>query len=84
MKKFTTHERYLEHIGWYSTGVFLLAYLLASSKVIAADSLIYQILNLTGALGYSYFAYRRKVYQSLLANSIWAGIGIVAIIAILF
>ena len=83
MRKFNTHERFLEHIGWYSTAVFLLAYFLASSKIITADSLIYQGLNLTGALGYSYFAYRRKVYQSLFANMIWAIIGVVAIISLI-
>lgn len=82
-KKLARHYTSLEQLGWYCTALFLGAYFLVSAGIISSGSIFYQLLNLAGASGYSYYAYRRKVYPSVLANTIWALIGIVAITTIL-
>ncbi len=40
-----------EIIGWYGTFAILLAYALVSFKVIPVSDYLYQLLNLTGAVG---------------------------------
>ncbi len=83
-RKITGHRLFLEHLGWYCTAVFLAAYFMASAGIVSANSLIYQLLNLSGALGYTYYAHKKKVYPSVFANLIWALVGAFAVISIVF
>lgn len=72
-----------EVIGWYGTVAILLAYALLSFGAIASNSLFYQILNGTGALGIVYISFKKKIYQPGVLNTIWAVIATVAIIRLL-
>ena len=73
-----------EIFGWYGAIAILGAYALVSFSLIASDGLIFQLLNLTGALGLLAIGYYKKVYQSVILNIIWSIIGIVAIANIIF
>ena len=82
VKQLTNSKLFLEQLGWFSTGLFLLSYSLASVGFVAADSLTYQGLNIGGALGYSFYAHKRKIYPSLFANLVWAAVGLYALIVV--
>ncbi len=69
-----------EIIGWYGTTAIVLAYALLSFGFIASDTLIYQILNITGALGIVYISFKKKAYQPGILNIIWVVIAMIAII----
>ena len=67
-------------LGWYGVIAILLGYLLVSFNVVAAKSLGYQLLNLTGALGIIVEAMSKKDAQPAVLNGAWAIIAIVAIL----
>ena len=71
-----------ETIGWYGTIAILLAYALVSFGVIDAHSLLYQILNITGAGGIAYVSFLKRAYQPAVLNVVWAIIAVVAIIGL--
>ena len=75
-------DLFSEILGWYGCIAILGAYGFVSFSLIAAEGLVYQFLNITGSVGLLIIAYRKKVYQSVLLNIIWAIIGIVAVIRI--
>ena len=83
-RKITIQRPTLEHLGWYCTVMFLLAYVLASTGVAPANSLMYQLLNIFAASGYAFYAHKRKVYPSVFANIIWALVGAYAVATIVF
>ena len=72
-----------EIIGWYGTIAIVSAYALISFAYIDANSLLYQILNFTGALGIVYISLKKKTYQPGVLNIIWAFIALIAITQIL-
>ena len=72
-----------EIIGWYGAIAVVLAYALLSFGGMSSNNLIYQTLNITGALGIVYIAFRDKDYQSGVLNAVWALIALIAIINIL-
>ncbi len=72
-----------ETIGWYGTCAIVVAYALVSFSLLSTSSLIYQIMNGTGALGIVYISFKKKTYQPGVLNVIWAIIAFVAIIQIL-
>ena len=74
---------FIELAGWYGTLAILGAYALASFNIITSQSLLFQILNITGALGLIAVSFRKKVYQSVVLNVIWTFIGLAAIYNIL-
>lgn len=73
-----------EIIGWYGTVAIVAAFALVSFSFIQPTSLVYQILNGTGALGIVYISFLRKAYQPAVLNIIWTLIAVVAILKILF
>lgn len=73
----------VEIIGWYGVLAILGAYALLSFGFLNSNSLIYQILNGTGALGIAYDAFKDKNYQPAVLNVIWLIIAVIAIINIL-
>lgn len=73
-----------EIIGWYGTVAIVAAFALVSFSLLQPTSLIYQILNGTGALGIVYISFLRKAYQPAVLNLIWTFIAVVAIAKILF
>lgn len=68
--------------GWYGTVAILAAYALTSFGVISTQSYLYQILNVTGAIGIVIISLRKKAYQPAVLNIIWTLIGLVALIKI--
>lgn len=79
----TSRAGAIEWLGWYGVVATLLAYALLSAGFFSAQSLWYQGLNLTGALGVTVETYVRHDYQPFWLNLIWAGIALVALISIL-
>jgi hypothetical protein len=74
--------RAAELFAWYGVAAILIAYALVSFDLIASDSLVYQLLNATGAAGVMIIAYVRRAYQPVVLNFVWALIAVVAIIRI--
>lgn len=62
-----------EIAGWYGIGAIILAYGLVSFNLVEADSLFYQILNLTGAAGVIAISWIKGVRQPLVLNIILGG-----------
>lgn len=75
-------KQLIEWLGWYGVAATIIAYALLSAGLIPAQSLWYQGLNLTGALGVTVETYYRRDYQPFWLNLIWAGIALVALISI--
>lgn len=78
-----TNTRIADIAGWYGTVVIILAYALNSSQFITSDSISYQLLNLTGAIGMVIMGMLKKVYQPAVLNTVWATIALIAILRIL-
>ena len=74
---------FLEVIGWYGVIAILAAYALVSFSFVSASSSIYQILNLTGAIGILAISLEKKAYQPAALNVIWSLIAIVALLSLL-
>ena len=73
-----------ESIGWYGTVAIVLAYLLVSFKILDSAGIIYQLMNLTGALGIMFISIKKKASSVVALNVVWAIIAAVAIIKIFF
>jgi len=84
MKKNAYKKLIAELAGWYGAVAILTAYTLVSFKVISADELVFQLLNLTGAIGIIIISTYKKVAQSILLNCVWGIVAIIAIFNILF
>jgi hypothetical protein len=76
-------KKITEIIGWYGAVAILLAYALVSFKAISSQSYMYQLLNLTGALGISAVSFAKKAKQPALLNVVWAVVAFVAIIGLI-
>lgn len=70
-------------LGWYGVLVILLGYCLISFGFVTSGSVLYQVLNLTGALGIITETLAKKDYQPTALNIVWAAIAIVALARIL-
>jgi len=71
-----------EIIGWYGTAAIVMAYILLSFNVMQAG-IVYQLMNVTGAIGIFYISFKKKAWQPGVLNLIWALIALVALISIL-
>ncbi len=69
----------VEVIGWLGVALILLAYILTSFNALDNQSLVYQLLNLFGALGILIDTWVKKDYQPVFLNVVWALVAIVAI-----
>jgi len=76
-------NRAIEIYGWYGAVAIVLAYALVSFKVTPPPGYVYQILNLTGAIGIILVSVTKKVQQPAALNTIWAIIALVAIIGLI-
>lgn len=72
----------IEIFGWYGMIAIVLAYALVSFSFISANSIWYQFLNGTGAVGIVIISLHKKAYQPGVLNIIWAVIALIAIINI--
>jgi len=76
-------SKFTEFCGWYGMIVLILSYFLVSFSVIAANGVVYQLMNVTGAVGIMILALSKNVAQSFWLNLFWAMIGVIALVNIL-
>ena len=74
----------VELFGWYGAAAVVGAYALVSFSIIDASGLLFQLLNVSGAAGILAVSLRKKVYQSVVLQIVWASIGFVALAQIIF
>lgn len=77
-------EKITEIIGWYGVIAVVSAYALLSLNILNNNSLLFQGLNLTGAIGIIIDAIQDKNTQPAVLNVIWAIIALIAIFNIVF
>lgn len=75
-------NRLSEILGWYGAVAILAAYGLVSFNVISPQGWLYQLLNLTGALGVLVISYQKRARQPALLNLVWAVVALVALIGL--
>lgn len=73
-------KKLAELAGWYGTAAIVAAYALVSFEIISAAESLYQVLNLTGAIGIIIIAAVKGVMQSVVLNIFWAAIAIAALV----
>lgn len=73
-----------EIVGWYGTGAILLAYFLVSFLIIAPTDFIYQLLNLTGAVGIVVVSLSKRDYPPAFLNLVWFFVALTSLIKIIF
>ncbi|MCX6786672.1 MAG: hypothetical protein NTU85_02570 [Candidatus Kaiserbacteria bacterium] len=77
------NKSFIEILGWYGMAAIVLAYALVSFSFLATNSIWYQLLNGTGAVGIVVVSLDKKAYQPGVLNIIWALIAVIAIFNIL-
>jgi hypothetical protein len=75
-------NRFLELFGWYGTIAIIGAYAMTSFTIISPQSFVYQLLNITGAIGIVSISLAKKTYQPAVLNILWALVGIMALLKI--
>ncbi len=81
MKQTIIKRSFLAEVaGWYGTVAVLLAYGLLSLGVIESQTIAFQLLNLTGAIGIIIVATYKKVRQVVVLNIIWALLAVYALL----
>ena len=73
----------IEILGWYGTLAIIVAYILVSFSFLPASSILFKILNGTGAIGIVIVSLYKKAYQPAVLNNDWAFVAIVAIVNII-
>lgn len=77
------HHTIAEVAGWVGAVSLLSGYLLVSYDVITPDSPVYHLLNMTAAIGLITIALVKKLYQSIVVNSVWLVIALTALLGLL-
>ncbi len=72
-----------EIFGWYGVVAIVGAYILLSFNFVSSNSLIFQLLNLTGAIGIVVDAIEDRNIQPAVLNIIWALVALIALVKIL-
>ncbi len=73
----------IEVLGWIGSFEILAAYALNSFQKIKSDSLVFQLLNLTGAIFLIINSIYHAAYPFTFINSIWVLIALPALIKII-
>lgn len=66
----------LAAVGWIGAGVLLAAYALASTRRITAEGLVFQLMNLLGALALTTDSGYHRAWPSAVLNAAWITIGL--------
>lgn len=77
-------SKLIEISGWYGTVAIVGAYDLNSFSLIETEDLLYQLLNLTGAIGIVIISFYKRAYQPGVLNLIWSVIAFFAMMNIIF
>jgi hypothetical protein len=82
--KQTPHKKLVtEFFGWYGVAAYISSYALVSFHIFTVDNIIYQAMNLTGALGLLIVSFQKRAYQPAVSNFLWAGIALFALTKLL-
>ena len=76
-------ELFITILGWIGSIEVVVAYALNSSQKIKSDSLIFQTLNLTGAIFLIINSIYKEAYPFTFINTVWSVIAVVAIVGII-
>jgi hypothetical protein len=71
----------VEILGWIGMALIIGAYFLVTVRRVDSSSLLYQWMNVIGALGLIVNGAWNHAYPSTVLNVIWAGIGFYALAA---
>jgi hypothetical protein len=75
----STPSLLIEIVGWAGSISVLLAYALLSSGRVRAQSLLYQLMNVGGAIGMAINGWAHMALPSVFNNVIWMAIGVIAL-----
>lgn len=67
---------WIDVVGWIGAGLVLVAYALLSAGKLDARGIVYQLMNVLGAVGMLINGYVRGALPSAALNLVWMGIGI--------
>jgi hypothetical protein len=73
---------FIEIIGWIGAVEVIIAYALNSNGKLKSDSVVFQVLNFTGAIFLIVNTWYNESYPSMVINIIWVGIAIAALVRI--
>jgi hypothetical protein len=65
-------------LGWAGAALVLAAYALVSTKRLAGDGAVFQLMNIVGAVGLAWNSAASHAWPSVAINVAWVGIGAVA------
>jgi hypothetical protein len=71
-----------DSLGWIGALLLLLAYALVSFKRLAADSLVYQGMNVAASILLAINTLYHRAYPSSFVNIVWAFIAVFAILTV--
>jgi hypothetical protein len=75
---------WIDLVGWAGAVLVLAAYGLVSTKRLDGDNVLYQTLNVAGAVGMLINTYVRGALPSAALNVIWIGVGLYVLAKIVF
>ncbi len=73
-----------ESIGWVGTTLVVLAYFLNTFGFISAESFVYPVINLLGALCLGFSVVQKRAWAASALQLVWGIIAIVSLVGILF
>lgn len=71
---------FVEIYGWYGAAAIVVAYALVSFDMVSPTSLLFQLLNASGAIGIVLVSFYKRAYQPGVLNAVWAFIALVALL----
>jgi hypothetical protein len=77
--KLKQKERLIDIAAWIGTAAILTGYALFTTGLIP-DPFVYHVLNMLGSVAVGYISYRRKVWQSVVINTVFAVLAAIAIL----
>ena len=75
-------ELFIEVVGWIAALLILTAYGLLSAGKMTGKSVLYQLMNVVGAIGFVINTGYHGAIPSAVLNVIWVGIGVFALVRI--
>ncbi|OWK26906.1 MAG: hypothetical protein US76_02240 [Parcubacteria group bacterium GW2011_GWA2_38_13b] len=73
-----------ETTGWIGTILIVVAYFLVSNDLVSSSGLMYQIMNVLGALFMGISVFKKTAWASFGLQIVWFVIGTIAIAKIIF
>lgn len=74
----------IEIFGWYGISAILAGYVSVSFSVLSRESVAYQLLNLTGALGIIIDSLSHRATKAAVLSVIWAAMALIALVRAIF